>query len=57
VAMGIVSVMAIRRTVVLIVKRHLDRAIEILRYAQDDKKWVQVHNDMDRQRDPSLRSG
>ncbi|MGZ6367641.1 MAG: hypothetical protein ACXWPS_16980 [Ktedonobacteraceae bacterium] len=52
VVIGIVLVMAIRRTVVLIVKRQLVQAIEILRYAQDDKEWVQVHNDMDRQRDP-----
>ena len=39
-AMGIDSGIAFWRTVVLIVKRHLDREIEILRYAQDDKRRV-----------------
>jgi hypothetical protein len=37
VAIGVDSGMSIRRAVVLIVKRQLDQAIEILRYAQDDK--------------------
>jgi hypothetical protein len=41
VAIGIDSGMAIRRRpVMLIVQKLLDPAIEILRYAQDDKGWV-----------------